>query len=67
MTTKKRTQKELKPIIKVEVDAFVVELNAKYPEIARSSLVDFITKEIRLGFIELYDSGKILTNSERWC
>lgn len=67
MTTKKRTQKELKPIIKAEVDAFVVELNAKYPEITRSSLVDFITKEIRLGFIELYDNGKILTNSERWC
>jgi len=61
----KRTQKELKPQIKKDVDAFVVELLQKYPEIARTSLEDYVRQEVLLAFGEMRD-GRILTNAERW-
>lgn len=63
---KKRTQKELKPMIKADVDAFVAELLNKYPEILQTSLEGYAEKEIGYGFEEIKYFGKILTNKERW-
>lgn len=65
--TKKRTQKEIKPMIKKEVDAFVTELLAKYPEIAKTSLVNYVGNEATLAITEITTFGKVLTNRERWC
>lgn len=62
----KRTQKELKPQIKKDVDAFVAEMAEKYPEILHSSLIKYISNEIEYAFDELTYEGKILTNRERW-
>jgi hypothetical protein len=62
----KRTQKELKPIIKKEVDAFVTEMVEKYPEILRTSLKTFIEQEMGKAFYEMEEYGKVLTNAERW-
>ena len=64
---KERTQKEIKPAIKAEVDAFITELMEKYPEIARTSLKTYITDEARRAMCEIEDYGKVLTNKERWC
>ena len=61
-----RTQKEIKPLIKAEVDAFMVELIKKYPEIPNSSLVDFIGDETRRATYEYLFHGHPLSNKERW-
>ena len=62
-----RTQKEIKPAIKKDVDAFVTELMGKYPEIARTSLVEYVENEVSHAIYELTFYGKIFTNKERWC
>lgn len=62
-----RTQKEIKPAIKKDVDAFVTELMEKYPEIARTSLVKYVENEVSHAIHELTFYGKIFTNGERWC
>ena len=64
--TTKRTQKEIKPAIKAEVDAFVIQLMEKYPEIANTSLKNYITDEAFRAMHEMEDYGKVLTNTERW-
>ena len=62
-----RTQKEIKPLIKAEVDAFIVELANRYPEIATSSSLErFVGEETQRAFYELATFGKIFTNKERW-
>lgn len=61
-----RAQKEIKPLIKAEVDAFIAELASKYPEIAGSSLTRFVGDETQHAFYELATFGKVLTNKERW-
>lgn len=66
MKSNKRTQKELKPLIKAEVDTFITELMTKYPEIEKTSLEKFISDEVLMGMYEMHDGGKILTNKERW-
>ena len=63
----KRTQKELKPAIKKDVDAFVIELLAKYPEISKSSLTDYVKTELAMAMYEVREYDKVLTNRERWC
>ena len=65
MTTK-RTQKELKPMIKKDVDAFAEMLMEKYPEITRTSLVNFISTELSWAIDEINHEGRVLTNKERW-
>ena len=67
MNTKNRTQKEIKPMIKKDVDAFIVELMNKYPEIARTSLEDYVRDEAKRAIREITDYGRVLTNKERWC
>lgn len=62
----KRTQKELKPMIKAEVDAFIAELMNKYPEIARTSLETYIKDEASRAMYEITEFGRVLTNTERW-
>lgn len=62
----KRTQKELKPIIKKEVDAFIAELMNKYPEIAKTSLQDFVRDEADRAMYEIAQFGEILSNKKRW-
>ena len=66
MKKNERTQKEIKPLIKAEVDAFIAELMNKYPEIARSGLRTYITDEARAAMHEIEEYGKVLTNKERW-
>ena len=61
-----RTQKELKPVIKKDVDAFVTELMKKYPEIAKTSLKTFITDEVGRAMVEIETYGRVRTNKERW-
>ena len=61
-----RAQKEIKLLIKAEVDAFIAELASKYPEIAGSSLERFVGDETQHAFYELATFGKVLTNKERW-
>ena len=63
----KRTQKELKPLIKKDVDAFVIELLAKYPEISKSGLTDYVKTELAMAMYEVKEYDKVLTNRERWC
>jgi molecular chaperone GrpE (heat shock protein) len=67
MNTKNRTQKEIKPMIKKDVDAFITELLDKYPEIARTSLEDYVRDEAKRAIREITDYGRVLTNKERWC
>jgi hypothetical protein len=62
---KERTQKEIKPAIKAEVDAFITELMEKYPEIARTSLKTYITTEARQAMEEIETYGRVWTNKER--
>ena len=62
----KRTQKEIKPIIKNEVDAFVLELMKKFPEIEGSSLENYVAEEVRGAIYEIKNYGKVLSNKERW-
>jgi hypothetical protein len=64
--TKNRTQKEIKPMIKKDVDAFIAELLNKYPEIAGTSLEDYVRFETGRAIREIADFGKVLTNKERW-
>ena len=66
MNTKNRTQKEIKPMIKKDVDAFITELLDKYPEIARTSLEDYVRDEAKRAIREITDYGRVLTNKERW-
>ena len=65
--TKNRTQKEIKPMIKKDVDAFITELLEKYPEIAKTSLVDYVRDETSHAIHEITYYGRVLTNRERWC
>jgi hypothetical protein len=62
-----RPQREIKPAIKAEVDAFIIQLMEKYPEIARSSLKTYIKDEASAAMSEYEVFGKVLTNRERWC
>lgn len=66
MKTNKRTQKELKPMIKKDVDAFVMEIIEKYPEIKGTSLEDYIAQTVKYAFYDIREFGKIRTNKERW-
>lgn len=66
MKTNKRTQKELKPMIKRDVDAFVLEMIEKYPEISGTSLEEYIADTAKRAFYDLTEFGKIRTNWERW-
>ena len=62
-----RTVKEVRPMIKAEVDAFIVRLMEAYPEIATStSLRDLVEKESGIAIAEILEFGKVLTNRERW-
>ena len=62
-----RTVKEVRPMIKAEVDAFVVHLMEAYPEIASSIVLrDLAEKEVGTAIEELRTLGKVLTNKERW-
>lgn len=62
----KRTQKEIKPMIKKEVDEFITRLMAEYPEIAKTTLTDYVKTEAGKAMYELTFYGKVLTNKERW-
>ena len=62
----KRKQKEIKPIIKNEIDTFVLELMKKFPEIEGSSLEVYIVEEVRGAIYEIKNYGKVLSNKERW-
>ena len=61
-----RPQREIKPAIKAEVDAFIIQLMEKYPEIARTSLKTYIKDEASAAMGEYEVFGKVLTNRERW-
>lgn len=62
----KRKQKEIKPIIKNEIDTFVLELMKKFPEIEGSSLEVYVVEEVRGAIYEIKNYGKVLSNKERW-
>jgi ribosomal 50S subunit-associated protein YjgA (DUF615 family) len=66
LKTMKRTQNELKPIIKHEVDTFITELMAQYPEIAKTSLQDFVRNEADRAMYEIAQYGEIKSNKKRW-
>ena len=64
----KRTVKELRNDVKKDVDAFVIEMIEKYPEILTSTtLQNLMEKEIGIAFVEIEDDGRILSMKERWC
>ena len=66
-TMKKRTVKELRYDVKKDVDAFVIEMIEKYPEILTSAtLQNLMEKEIGIAFVEIEDDGRIHSMKERW-
>ena len=63
----KRTVKELRNDVKKDVDAFVIEMLEKYPEILSSAtLQNLMEKEIGIALVEIEYDGRIHNMKERW-
>ena len=69
ITERQESQKrgEQRNDVKKDVDAFVIEMIEKYPEILTSTtLQNLMEKEIGIAFVEIEDDGRIHSMKERW-